>query len=168
MKEARGWQAERDYTATCIVLHTGIRLSELTGIDVEDIDLPGNRINLKRTKGGQPAVKHINAKLRKILHQYLKHRPAVESECPALFLSQWNRRLSDRQYALRLEMWALKAGISKKVTPHVLRHTFATNIYARTKNLIAVQKALGHKYITTTQIYTHIQDEELQEALVTL
>ena len=168
MKEARGWQAERDYAATCLILHTGIRLSELTGIDVEDIDLPGNSIHLKRTKGGQPAAKHINAKLRKILHQYLNHRPAVESECPALFISQWNRRLSDRQYALRLEKWALKAGISKKVTPHVLRHTFATNLYARTKNLLAVQKALGHEYITTTQIYTHIQDEELQEALETL
>jgi site-specific recombinase XerD len=65
-------------------------------------------------------------------------------------------------------MWASKAGIAKKVTPHVLRHTFASNLYAKTKNLLAVQKALGHEYITTTQIYTHIQDEELHSALETL
>ncbi len=166
--ETRGWQAERDFVATNIILHTGIRLSELTGIDVADVDLEGNRIHLKRTKGGQSAVKHINAKLKKTLHDFINQRFAFESECPALFLSQWDRRLSDRQYALRLEMWAQKAGINKRITPHVLRHTFATNLYAKTKNLLAVQKALGHEYITTTQIYTHIQDEELQEALETL
>ena len=168
MKETRGWQADRDFSASCVILHTGIRLSELIGIDVGDVDLAGNRIHLKRTKGGHSAVKHINAKLKKILQHFVEKRHAVESECPALFISQWNRRLSDRQYALRLEMWASKAGIAKKVTPHVLRHTFATNLYAKTKNLLAVQKALGHQYITTTQIYTHIQDEELQDALETL
>jgi len=168
MKETRGWQAERDFTAFSVILHTGVRLSELMGIDIADIDLVGNKIQLKRTKGGQPAVKHINSKLKKILHNFFSQRLAVESNCPALFLSQWNRRLSDRQYAMRLEMWAGKAGVAKNVTPHVLRHTFATNLYARTKNLLAVQKALGHQYITTTQIYTHIPDEELQEALETL
>ncbi len=168
MKETRGWQAERDHAAACLILHTGIRLSELTGIDVDDVDLDGSRIFLKRTKGGQPAVKHINARLKKVLQPFVDQRLEVATECPALFLSQWDRRLSDRQFALRLEMWANKAGITKKVTPHVLRHTFATSLYARTRNLLAVQKALGHQYITTTQIYTHIQDEELQEALETL
>jgi site-specific recombinase XerD len=168
IKEIRGWQAERDFTAISILLNTGVRLSELTGIDVADVDLDENRLSLKRTKGGQPAIKHINTKLKKILQRYLNQRLQVETECPALFLSQWHRRLSDRQFALRLEMWAKKAGIAKKVTPHVLRHTFASNLYAKTKNLLAVQKALGHEYITTTQIYTHIQDEELHSALETL
>lgn len=168
LKETRGWQAERDFTATSIILHTGIRLSELIGIDVNDIDLDDNRIKIKRTKGGQPAIKHINAKLKKILQPFIDRRNAIETESPALFLSQWDRRISDRQFALRLEKWALKANIEKRVTPHVLRHTFATNLYARTKNLIAVQKALGHEYITTTQIYTHIHDEELRDALETL
>jgi len=168
IKETRGWQAERDFAAVSILLHTGLRLSELTGLDVADVDLDENKIQVKRTKGGQPAVKHINAKLKKVLNQYLIHRLEAETECPALFLSQWNRRLTDRQFALRLEMWSKKADITKKVTPHVLRHTFATTLYAKTKNLLAVQKALGHEYITTTQIYTHIQDEELHSALETL
>jgi len=168
MKETRGWQAERDFTASSVILHTGVRLSELTGIDIAEVDLERNKIQLKRTKGGQPAVKHINSKLKKILQVFLNHRFSAATECPALFLSQWNRRLTDRQFALRLEMWASKAGVAKNVTPHVLRHTFATNLHSKTKNLLAVQKALGHKYITTTQIYTHIQDEELQEALETL
>ena len=168
MQEIRGWQAQRDFTAISIILHTGIRLSELTGIDVDDVDLHSSKLRLKRTKGGQPAVKHINAKLKNVLEPFIQQRLVIENDCPALFLSQWNRRLSDRQYALRLDKWALKASINKRVTPHVLRHTFATNLYARTKNLIAVQKALGHEYITTTQIYTHIHDEELRDALETL
>ncbi len=168
LKETRGWQAERDFAAVSVILHTGIRLAELTGIDLTDIDLDDNKIKLKRTKGGNPAVKHINAKLVKILQSFVEHRSSSEIACPALFLSQWNRRLTDRQFELRLDMWAKKAGIAKNVTPHVLRHTFATNLHVKTKNLLAVQKALGHKYITTTQIYTHIQDEELQEALETL
>jgi site-specific recombinase XerD len=168
IKEIRGWQAERDFAAISILLYTGVRLSELTGINVADVDLNENKIKLKRTKGGQPETKHINSKLKKVIKPFLERRKEVETECPALFLSQWRRRLSDRQFALRLEMWASRAGIAKKVTPHTLRHTFATNLYAKTKNLLAVQKALGHEYITTTQIYTHIQDEELHSALETL
>ena len=168
MKETRGWQAQRDFIAVNIILYTGIRLSELIGIDVEDVDLNVSKLRLKRTKGGQPAVKHINAKLKNVLEPFIQQRLVIENDCPALLLSQWKRRLSDRQFALRLDMWAKKADIIKKVTPHVLRHTFATNLYARTKNLLAVQKALGHEYITTTQIYTHLQDEELQQALETL
>ena len=168
IKENRGWQAERDFIAVNIILHTGIRLSELIGIDVEDVDLSVSKLRLKRTKGGQPAVKHINAKLKNVLEPFIQQRLVIENDCPALLLSQWKRRLSDRQFALRLDMWAKKASINKKVTPHVLRHTFATDLYARTKNLLAVQRALGHEYITTTQIYTHIQDEELQQALETL
>ena len=168
IKENRGWQAERDFIAVNIILNTGIRLSELTGIDVEDVDLQSSKLRLKRTKGGQPASKHINAKLKNVLESFIQQRLVIGNDCPALFLSQWKRRLSDRQFALRLDIWTKKAGINKKVTPHVLRHTFATDLYARTKNLLAVQKALGHEYITTTQIYTHLQDEELQQALETL
>ena len=168
IKETSGWQANRDYVACSVILHTGIRLSELIGIDVNDIDLDDNRIQIKRTKGGQPATKHINAKLKKVLRPFIDRRNTIESESPALFLSQWNRRISDRQYALRLENWAVKSGIRKKVTPHVLRHTFATQLYGRTNNILAVQKALGHAYINTTEIYTHFNDKELKESLETL
>ena len=168
MKETCGWQAERDHTATCLILHTGIRLSELTGLDVDDIDLPGNQIILKRTKGGQPAAKHINARLKKVLQPFVDQRLEIETECPALFLSQWQRRLDERQFALRLRQWAIKADIAKSVTPHTLRHTFATILYARTKNILAVQKALGHVYLATTQIYTHLDDQDLQNALEAL
>ena len=168
MKETRGWQAERDYTACAVILHTGIRAAELSGLDIDDIDLHEKKLHIKKAKGGQPAVKHINGKLMKILEPFVKDRQRLDADSNALFISQWRKRLDDRQFAIRLRKWAIKAGITKSVTPHTLRHTFATILYANTKDIIAVQKALGHVYLATTQIYTHIDDQDLQNALEAL
>ena len=168
IKETRGWQALRDHAACATILHTGIRAAELSGLDIDDFDLPGKKLHIKKAKGGQPATKHINAKLMKILIPYVKDRIRFDIDTNALFISQWQRRLDDRQFAIRLRQWAKKASINKSVTPHVLRHTFATILYAKTKDIIAVQKALGHVYLATTQIYTHIDDQDLQNALEAL
>ena len=168
IKETRGWQAHRDYAACAIILHTGIRAAELAGLDIDDFDRQGKKMRIKKAKGGQPAVKHINGKLFKILETYVKDRQRFDADTNALFISQWWKRLDDRQFALRLRKWAKKSGITKSVTPHVLRHTFATILYAKTKNILAVQKALGHVYLATTQIYTHLDDQDLQNALEAL
>ena len=168
MKETRGWQAKRDHAACAVILHTGVRAAELSGLDIDDFDQINKTLHIKKAKGGHSTSKHINAKLMKILESYLKDRLRIETDSNALFISQWRRRLDDRTFAFRLLKWAKKAGITKSVTPHTLRHTFASILYAKTKDIIAVQKALGHEYITTTQIYTHIQDNELQEALEAL
>ena len=168
IKETRGWQAQRDYVACAVILYTGIRAAELSGLDIDDFDLPGKKLHIKKAKGGQPAVKYINGKLMKILEPFVKDRMRFDAASKALFISQWRRRLDDRQFAIRLRQWAKKAGIEKPVTPHTLRHTFASILYANTKDIIAVQKALGHVYLATTQIYTHIDDQDLQNALETL
>ena len=168
LKETRGWQAQRDYTACAVILYTGIRAAELSGLDIEDFDLQGKKLRIKKAKGGQPAIKHINGKLFKILEAYVKDRRRFDVDCPALFISQWRRRLDDRTFAFRLQKWAKKAEINKTVTPHTLRHTFASILYAKTKDIIAVQKALGHAYLATTQVYTHIDDQDLQNALEAL
>ena len=168
IKETRGWQAQRDHTACAIILYTGIRAAELSGLDIDDFDLPGKKLHIKKAKGGQPTIKYINGKLFKILEAYVKDRRRFDVDCPALFISQWRRRLDDRTFAFRLQKWAKKAEINKTVTPHTLRHTFATILYAKTKDIIAVQKALGHTYLATTQVYTHIDDQDLQNALEAL
>ena len=168
MKETRGWQAQRDHAACAVILHTGIRAAELAGLDIDDFDRQNRKLNIKKAKGGQPATKHINAKLMKILETYVKDRLRFDTDTNALFISQWQRRLDERQFALRLRQWAKKADIAKSVSPHTLRHTFATILYAKTKNILAVQKALGHVYLATTQIYTHIDDRDLQHALEAL
>ena len=167
IKETHGWRAFRDYTACVVILYTGIRISELIGLDINDFDQRNKNLHIKKAKGGQPETKHINGKLMKTLETYIKERLRFPTsrDCPALFISQWRQRLGKEQFTNRLKQWAKKAGIEKPVTPHTLRHTFATALYAKTKDIIAVQKALGHAYLSATEIYTHIDDQDLRNAL---
>jgi len=167
IRRHKGWQANRDLVIVNLFLHTGIRLSELINLDITDVNLLEKRITI-RAKGGQIVHRFLNTKVRAVLHHYLKERRKIFVESQVLFLSQMLKRITTRQVQRRLDQWIAKAGIDKRVTPHTLRHTFATSVYARTSNLLAVQQALGHASVTTTQIYAHLLDETLEEALDTL
>ena len=81
-----------------------------------------------------------------------------------MFLSNRGERLCERQVARRLEYWLKAAGIDKKLSPHALRHTFATHLYSRTGDILVVQRALGHRDLSTTQVYTHLVDGALEDA----
>jgi len=98
----------------------------------------------------------------------VKARKQVFTESQALFLSQLQDRITTRQVQRRLDQWIAKAGIDKRITPHSLRHSFATGLYARTSNILVVQQALGHASIATTQIYSHLLNESFEDALETL
>lgn len=157
--------AKRDRIIFELFLGTGSRLSELVNLDVDDVDLDGKHIRIVG-KGGVPQVKFIKSSLRSALRAYLaERRRADDSSCPALFLSLRGTRLCPRQIALRLTHWLVRAGITRKITPHGLRHTFATHLYAKTSDLLLVKRALGHRDISTTEIYTHLADEALEEAI---
>lgn len=135
-------------------------------LDLDDVDLDAKHLRIRRAKGGQPQIKFLNTHLRGILRTYLlwrkKHGGA---DCHALFISQRGTRLSPRQVGYRFAHWLQKAGIEKPITPHGLRHTFATRLYSRTGDLLLVQRALGHRQVATTEIYTHLVDGALEEAL---
>ena len=163
----RGWQANRDLTMVKLFLNTGIRLSELINLNMDDVDLIEKRITIQ-AKGGRIVTKFLNAKVRSALSRYLKERRKVITDSEALFLSQRLRRITTRQVQRRLEMWISKAGINKRVTPHVLRHSFATMLYAKSSNILAVQHALGHSTLSTTTVYAHLLDETLEDAMETL
>jgi len=167
MHHHKGWQANRDLVMVTLFLHTGIRLSELINLDISDVNLLEKKITI-HAKGGQIVQRFLNTKVRTILHRYLKDRRNIYVESQALFLSQIMNRITTRQVQRRLDQWISRTGIDKRVTPHTLRHTFATSVYARTSNLLAVQQALGHASVTTTQIYAHVLDETLEDALETL
>lgn len=157
--------ARRDRVIFEMFLGTGIRLSELVSLDVNDVDLDGKHIRIIG-KGGVPQVKFLRTSLRTLLREYLKERKRNTSgECRALFVSSRGTRLCARQVAQRLKAWLDKAGIEKHISPHGLRHTFATHLYASTSDLLVVQRALGHRNISTTEIYTHLADEVLEGAL---
>jgi len=157
---------QRDRLILEVFLGTGIRLQELVDLKIEDVDLEAKHLHIRSAKGGVPQVKFLHTRLRGLLRTYLKWRVRQGTEsCSALFISQRGTRLSPRQIAYRLEYWLRKAGIDKPLTPHSLRHTFATRLYARTNDLLVVQRALGHRQIATTEIYTHLVDGVLEEAL---
>ncbi len=157
--------ARRDRVIFELFLGTGIRIAELVNLDVDDIDLDGKHIRITG-KGDVPQVKFLKSSLRTLLRSYLQERRrTVSGECRALFVTARGTRLCDRQVAQRLKHWLDAAGITKRISPHGLRHTFATHLYARTSDLLLVKRALGHRDISTTEIYTHLADEALEYAL---
>ena len=168
LKELKGrtdFSTLRDRAMIEVLLGTGIRLGELTALDMDDIDLDAKHLRV-RAKGNVPQVKFIKTDLRTLLRRYLaERRRHGRPEMEALFLSNRDGRLCQRQIANRLAHWLRKAGIEKDLTPHGLRHTFATHLYGATNDLLVVQRALGHRDVSTTQIYTHLVDGQLEEAL---
>ena len=167
-KELRGRSSElarRDRLIVELFLGTGIRLRELVDLDVDDVDLDAKHLRVL-AKGDVPQVKFLKSMLRSLLRAYLKERRRRgHGECQALFLSNRDTRLSERQVSRRLDYWLDRAGIDKEISPHGLRHTFATHLYSRTGDILVVQRALGHRDLSTTQIYTHLVDDVLEEAI---
>ena len=164
----KGPAAERDLVMLRVLLGTGIRLAELVGLDIADVRLDDKQLRLRRVKGGGPQVRFLNTGLRSTLRKHLQSRRKVPADTDALFLSNRNRRISTRQVQERMKLWLAWASLDGKISVHGLRHTFATMLYGRTRNLLLVSKALGHAQVATTQVYAHIADDELEDALESL
>ena len=168
LKELKGrtdFSTLRDRAMIEVLLGTGIRLGELAALDMDDIDLDAKHLRV-RAKGNVPQVKFIKTDLRTLLRRYLaERRRHGRPEMEALFLSNRDGRLCQRQIANRLAHWLRKAGIEKELTPHGLRHTFATHLYGATNDLLVVQRAFFFNDTATTEIYTHLVDGQLEEAL---
>lgn len=158
-------QAMRDRVMIEILIGAGIRIGELSQLNQDDVDLVSKHLRI-RAKGNIPQIRFLKTDLRILLKRYLELRRRLSS-CSeqALFLSSHGSRLSVRQIANRIGFWIHKVGINKPLTPHSLRHTFATHLYSATGDLLVVKKALGHRDIATTQIYTHLVDDQLEAAL---
>jgi len=164
LKNTKGQRAFRDRIIYSVFLNTGIRLAELVGLNIDDINLSDKRMTIT-AKGNQEVTKFLNSRVRRDLEQYLRFRKRVVVSSNALFLSNRGERISARQVQRSFELWLNAAGIKKGLTIHSLRHTFASNIYERTHDLVVTQEALGHRHIATTTIYTHLHQDSLFEAL---
>ena len=159
----------RDRTIMELLFSTGLRVSELCALPRE-INMKLDELSV-RGKGDKIRVVFLSEESKKWLKQYLDKRDDMEE---ALFIQIAGRgveKLSQRRDSLRLtsrsveriiKHYAIKAGISKKVTPHVIRHSFATDLLRNGADLRSVQMLLGHANIGTTQIYTHVTDSELK------
>ena len=144
---------------------TGLRRAELCALDLYDIDTPNATVRVRRGKGGRDRVVPIGSWALIAIRQYLKEsRPhlAVKPKEPALFIAAiTHRRLGIKTLNLIVRKHAVAAGIEKRVTPHVLRHTCATHLLQGGADIRYVQAILGHASVATTQIYTRVAIEDL-------
>lgn len=157
----------RDKAILEMLFSTGLRVSELAGLTKEMINMKREEFTV-RGKGDKPRVVFISNQARHWLQQYLARRSDME---PHLFVShdraangrETDGGLTPRSIQRTVEHYARVAGITKRITPHTVRHTFATDLLRNGADIRSVQTLLGHASITTTQIYTHITDERLRE-----
>ncbi|CAI8185726.1 MAG: Tyrosine recombinase XerC [Glaciecola sp. HTCC2999] len=153
----------RDKAMFELVYGCGLRLSEVTGLNVLDV-LDDHILNVNG-KGGKQRRLPIGLHAWNAVHDWLKWRVEFvvnhTPDEPALFLSQRGGRLGNRQVAKRLEQLATKQGIDTHISPHKLRHSFATHVLESSGDLRAVQELLGHANLATTQVYTHLDFQHL-------
>lgn len=160
----------RDAAILELFFSTGLRVSELTSLD-KDIDLSKDEMSI-RGKGDKVRVVFLSDRSKDALKAYLSKREDMDEALFVQVASKAGKKALDKQKTLRLtsrsierivKHYATKAGISKKVTPHVIRHSFATDLLSNGADLRSVQAMLGHANITTTQVYTHVTDRHLKE-----
>ena len=143
----------------------GLRISELVGLDVDDVDLDEGSVRVVG-KGDKQRIVPLGRFAVAAVAAYLtRARPslAVGRTGPALFLNGRGSRLTRQGTALILKKAARRAGIKKRVTPHMLRHSFATHVLEGGADVRVVQELLGHAVLSTTQIYTLVTDERLRD-----
>lgn len=165
MKAADGTDEKslRDKAILELLFSTGLRVSELCSLD-SDLDLSRDEFSV-RGKGEKVRVVFLSPAAKDALLTYQKHRKDMGE---ALFVNiakgrERGERLTPRSVERLIKTYAAKAGITKKVTPHVLRHSFATDLLSNGADIRSVQQLLGHASINTTQIYTHVTDSHLRD-----
>ncbi len=161
--------AYRDKAILELLFSTGLRVSELAKLKIENINLKRDEFSV-RGKGGKIRVVFISDQARYWLKQYLESRTDTS---PFLFIAHDRAQtardekaiapITSRSIERMVEKYAKAAGIMKKITPHTLRHSYATDLLRNGADIRSVQSMLGHSSITTTQIYTHITDQGLKE-----
>lgn len=153
-------------TAVHVLLEAGLRVGELTSIRVEDISISDRRIKVHGKGNRQRIVYFLSPQLNRSIRLYLSKRGKVVTTIDKLFITESGRELTPQQVRIQLRDLATSAGIDRHITPHMLRHTCATQWLESGLDIRFVQKLLGHYSISTTEIYTHVSDQGLLEALL--
>lgn len=163
----------RDRAILELLFSTGLRVSELCSLDRDSIDLNRDEFSI-RGKGEKVRLVFLSDKAKQALKDYLSKRKDL-GEAMFAGLSEINpagsgkgknkgeNRLTSRSVERLIKQYAIKSGITKKVTPHTLRHSFATDLLQNGADIRSVQMMLGHSSVSTTQIYTHVTDKHLRD-----
>ena len=158
----------RDKAILELLYGGGLRISELCGLDVLDVDRSG-RIVRVMGKGSKERLVPVNAAAIRSLEAYLARRgellatPSAGQDPDAMFLNARGGRLTARSIRRHLDAHVLKCALARKVSPHALRHSFATHLLGGGADIRSIQELLGHASLSTTQRYTHVTWEQLQQ-----
>jgi integrase/recombinase XerD len=145
-----------------LMMEAGLRVSEVCNLKPRNLEMMSCKLTIIQGKGSKDRVLWVSESLRDLIGEWLQRRP--ESEW--LFPTNTGAQTDTRSVRRMMSTYGGKVGIDKeKCHPHTLRHTFATNLYAKTKNIVLTQKALGHSDVSTTMIYTHLVDGELEASM---
>lgn len=153
--------ALRDRAIMEFIYSCGLRLSELRNIDMVSVAHGQDMLRVVG-KGSKERDVPIGGKARSAIVEWLAVRPSIaNADEPALFVSAHGSRVSKRTIQARLDYWALHTGLGRSLSPHMLRHSFASHMLESSQDLRALQELLGHANISTTQIYTHLDFQHL-------
>jgi len=153
--------AVRDRALFELAYSSGLRLSELAGLDVEGIDVANGEVRVWG-KGAKERIVPVGAGAREAIRAWLEVRTALPQADPkALFVGRSGARIGARAIERRLARWAIERGLPQHVHPHMLRHSFASHVLQSSGDLRAVQEMLGHASIASTQVYTHLDFQAL-------
>jgi integrase/recombinase XerD len=156
----------RNYILMRLMLDCGLRLSEALNLQWADLNLMTGQLKVRRGKGSKDRILWVPEETLEWLRRWKERQTEALKGPVELVITRYDGKPLGARYVQQMvARYARKAGIPKRVHPHTLRHTFATDLLRETKNVRLVQKALGHANLNTTQIYTHIVDEELEQAL---
>lgn len=159
-------EGKRDKAILELLFSTGLRISELCALSIDDIDMTRDEFSV-RGKGEKIRVVFLSAAARNAVQEYLKNRKDMDDAMFVRYGRKMNDggdlRLSPRAVQRLLKKYAAVAGITRKVTPHVIRHSFATDLLQNGADIRSVQALLGHASINTTQVYTHVTDKHLRD-----
>lgn len=155
----------RDKSMLEVLYATGIRVSELVELGLNDVNFELGYI-IAYGKGSKQRIVPIGEKAKIKLREYLDtSRPRLlkSRTSPHLFVTRLGRKMTRQGFWKIIKAYSRKSGLTKKISPHTLRHSFATHLLERGADLRAIQVMLGHSDISTTQIYTHVERERLKE-----
>ena len=167
MPDRRTWKGRRDAAMLETLYGGGLRVGELVGLNLGDVDFPAGMLRV-RGKGKKERIVPAGCYALETLREYLDPGPGEvprRHDPNALFISvRTGMRITARSVARILTRYVLKAGLDPKISPHSLRHSFATHMVNNGADLRSVQELLGHENLSTTQVYTHLSHEHLRQA----
>lgn len=156
----------RDRAMLELAYSCGLRCEEIVNLNIDSLDFESEQLRV-RGKGEKERLLPVGEPAQKALRRYTeraRHPLTVDPAEPALFLSKNGRRLSNSDVTRRLELWVREAALAAGVSPHSLRHSFATHLLEGGADLRTIQELLGHSSISTTQVYTRVDAARLRDA----